>query len=31
LDLSLEDTLPPDIASSLPGTLAESPAHGELA
>jgi aminopeptidase N len=31
LALSLEDTLPPDIASSLPGRLAGSPAHGELA
>ena len=31
LDLSLEDTLPPDIASSLPRMLAQSPAHGELA
>jgi len=31
LALSLEDTLPPEIASSLPGRLAGEPAHGELA
>jgi len=31
LALSLEDKLPPDLASSLPGMLARLPAHGELA
>jgi aminopeptidase N len=31
LALSLEDTLPPNVAASLPGMLAQTPAHGELA
>jgi hypothetical protein len=31
LALSLEDTLPPEIAGSLPGRLAGSSAHGEMA
>jgi len=31
LALSLDDTLPPELAASLPGMLAEAPEHAELA